>query len=292
MSSPHISVIVPAHNAEHTLRETLKGLAAQRCDFSFEVILADNGSTDGTRDIAQSCAHWFEHFLILTADTHRGAAHARNQGVLAANTSNVAFMDADDVPHTLWLQAICVALQNHSFVASRHDGFKLNSSGQLSCREVPQSEGLQEYTYPKFLPHSGGCGLAIKRHLFLQMNGFDEAWLELEDTEFCWRTQLAGFPLHFAADAVVHIRLRNEHKKSFSQAFRWGRNNVRLYKRFRSQMPTLSWKQGVRWWLYFLGPRYMVSQLKDSSKRLRWLWQVSWRLGRVVGSVRYATWAL
>lgn len=292
MIAPELCVIVPAYNAAKTIGHTLRYLACQVWEGQWEVIVVDNGSTDDTVAVANSFCQTFDTFRVLVADEVRGAAHARNKGAAATEAHYLVFLDADDVPADGWLAAMGDALRRHQFVASRHDGGKLNASDSLRCREVPQSNGLQQYNYPSFLPHSGGCGLGVHKEVHDGVGGFDESWRELEDTDYCWRIQLGGVPLFFESRATVHIRMRENVAKSYSQAFRWGRNNVRLYKRFRTHMPAISWKKGIRWWLYFLAPKYMVSQLKNPVTRLRWMWQVNWRLGRLVGSLRYTTWAL
>src|SRR5512134_355626 len=68
-------------------------------------------------------------------------------------------------------------------------------------------EGLQQYTYPPYLPYSGAT-IAVRRELYRQLGGFDETMLAYEDADFCRRPQHAGVALHFVRDAVVHVRLR------------------------------------------------------------------------------------
>ena len=157
--------------------------------------------------------------------------------------------------------AILEGLQQHEFVASRHDGTKLNPKSASKARGFPQSKGLQQYDYPKFLPHAGGCGLGMRKSLFLRLGGFDETWRLLEDTEFCWRAQLSGVDLTFLKHAMVHIRMPSNARGSIQQAFRWGAYNVRLYKRFRKEMPRIPWRKGIRWWMYFLRPSYMGAEV-------------------------------
>ena len=95
MSSPLVSVVVPVYNGEAFLRETLDSVFAQDYD-PIEVIVVDDGSTDGSARIAQSYSevryHWQEN---------AGPAAARNRGIEVAQGEFVAFVDSDDIilPH-------------------------------------------------------------------------------------------------------------------------------------------------------------------------------------------------
>ena len=89
-----ISTIIPAYNAESTLKECLKSVVGQSVR-PFEVILVDDGSTDNTRSVAAK----FESKLTLriVSQANSGLGKARNAGMAAATGDAYAFLDADDV---------------------------------------------------------------------------------------------------------------------------------------------------------------------------------------------------
>lgn len=101
MSTPTISIILPIHNAEAHLRETLECLIAQTFT-DWEAICAENGSTDGTAAILQEFAQKDARFRILSLPPI-GAGAARNAGMEAARGRYICFCDADDLytPHAL-----------------------------------------------------------------------------------------------------------------------------------------------------------------------------------------------
>ena len=91
-----ISVIIPFYNAEGTLERCLSSVTAQKIDKDgLEVILVNDGSTDGSADIAKSFASQNNYATIITQQ-HSGSGAARNSGITAARGKYIAFLDADD----------------------------------------------------------------------------------------------------------------------------------------------------------------------------------------------------
>jgi glycosyltransferase involved in cell wall biosynthesis len=90
---PRVSVVVPAYNAEAYLAETLASVREQSYD-DWEVVVADDGSTDRTVEIAESLG---ERFVVARGASNEGPAAARNRALAAASGELVAFLDADDL---------------------------------------------------------------------------------------------------------------------------------------------------------------------------------------------------
>jgi glycosyltransferase involved in cell wall biosynthesis len=289
-SAMWISVVIPCCNAAAVIRHQLRALAAQHCVRPWEVIIVDNGSTDGTRAEAERWRRRFARLVIVEAPARRAAAHARNVGAAAARGENIAFCDADDEVSACWLPAVDAALRGGEAVACRTETGKLNRPEAVSGRGTLQRDGLQQYTYPPFLPFSGGGQLAIRRRVFEQLGGFDESLVACEDADFCWRLQLAGYRLGFARDAVIHVRLRDSRLEMCRQARSWGEWNAALYKKYRPHgMPALPRARGVR---ALAGVARRAPHLLHPGRRDAWLWQASWMTGRLIGSIKHRVWAL
>jgi glycosyltransferase involved in cell wall biosynthesis len=94
---PLVSVVVPVWDGERFLGECLEGLAAQEHP-ALEVVVVDDGSTDGSAGLAESFAERLDRLQVLRRP-HEGLAPTRNAGVAAATGPLVAFCDADDVWH-------------------------------------------------------------------------------------------------------------------------------------------------------------------------------------------------
>jgi glycosyltransferase involved in cell wall biosynthesis len=285
-----LSVVVPCFNAAATLGEQLQAISRQRWEGPWEVIVADNGSTDGSAAVAEGCRERLPALRVERAGGRKGPGHSRNVGAAAATGEALVFCDADDVVGEGWLAAMGRALSRHDFVAARYDATRLNPPWLVEARGMHQHEGLNPYTYPPFLPHAGAGGLGVKRRLHQEIGGFDASLPALEDTDYCWRLQLAGHPLYFVADAVVHVRYRQDLGGIFRQTCRLGVCNVLMYRRYRPRgMPRLPLSWGLGRWAKLLATAPL---LLSPRRRWRWIHQASWRLGRLAGCLRYRVLAL
>src|SRR5690242_6114774 len=92
---PRLSVVVPIYNVEGFLDECLGSLAAQTFS-DLEVVMVNDGSTDGSAAIAEAFAARDERFRLIT-QPNGGLSAARNTGIDAATGEFLAFVDSDDV---------------------------------------------------------------------------------------------------------------------------------------------------------------------------------------------------
>jgi GT2 family glycosyltransferase len=280
-----VSVVTPCLNAADTIANQLEALARQQWNGSWEVIIADNGSTDRTHEIVETYSKRLPRLKLVEARARRGAAHARNAGVKAAAGAAVVFCDADDEVSAGWLGAMANALSRHDFVANRMTHAKVNSPWVAESLPHPQERGVQRVAYPPYLPHAGGSGIGIKRQVHELVGGFDESLPCLEDTDYCFRVQLNGFPLEFVPDAVMHYRLREQPLAAFHQACLWAEYNVLLYKRYRRDMRiSRPWRRHLSTWraLIRTGPRVLQPEA-----RLPWVRTLGAQVGVLRGAIRH-----
>ncbi|HZI64843.1 MAG TPA: glycosyltransferase [Thermoanaerobaculia bacterium] len=282
------TVVMPCRDAAATLGTQLEALARQRVHGDWEVLVADNGSTDASRDVAQRFAGRLPGLRVVDAAARSGPAHARNAGAAAARGAALVFCDADDEVADGFLEAMAGGIERHGFVAARFELARLNPPRFV--KPHPQETGLNPYTYPPFLPHAGGAGLGVRRDLHDLVGGFDETLEALEDTDYCWRIQLAGTALVSLPEAVVHVRLPARLGATFRQMLRYGEHNVLLYTRYRGRgMPRLGPGPGLLRWARLV---LTMPSLLTARRRAAWISQLGWRLGRLKGCLRYRSTAL
>lgn len=107
-----ISIILPVYNRKEQLPDCMRSLFAQSHS-NLQIILIDDGSTDGTVDLCRDYAARDSRVLLLEG-AHRGVSAARNLGLDAATGSYLFFVDSDDAIHPLLLQTLYEAMAENS----------------------------------------------------------------------------------------------------------------------------------------------------------------------------------
>ncbi|MDF9877541.1 glycosyltransferase [Cellulosimicrobium cellulans] len=230
---PELSVVIPAYDAVGTLPTQLEALLAQRPAWPWEVLVADNGSTDATAALVRSwAADRMPELRLVDASARRGPSAARNIGVAAARAPRIAFCDADDRVGDGWVAAMRRALDEHEFVAGPFEGRRLNEGLRSAVSWTAQAHGL---TVKPFLPQfvtAGSGNMGVRTAVFEEVGGFDEGARTAEDDDFCLRVQLHGHELAFDPTIVLHVRRRDGLWDVCRQAYSYGGGERRLEHRY------------------------------------------------------------
>ena len=281
--SHRVSVIIPAFNAAATLDVQLQALVNQTYDGDWEVIVADNGSTDATAQLVDQYTESLPDLRVADASSRRGAAPARNAGAAAADGELLVFCDADDRVEPGWLSALVDSLAEHEFVTGSidHDSLNKGMDGSNHWRSHVNSIPIAL----RFLPYALSGNMGITRAVFEEIGGFPEDLRAVgEDIALSWKAQLAGHDLDFEPRAVVAYRHRHDPGKLWRQYVDFGVADPVLYKRFRAH--------GVpRPRLVSMIAAYVRIILKtpllfSSTTRPRVIRSIAKRVGRLKGSIR------
>lgn len=225
-----VSIVVPAHNAAATLGAQLEALGGQQLSQPWEIVLADNGSTDDTRGVAERWAQRAPRLRIIDAGARRGASAARNIGAGAARGTLLLFCDADDVVDADWADRMVSALADSALVGGVLENRRLRQAGAASVSWEANAE-IRLHYWIRFEAASGS-NLGIRRDVFESLGGFDESLITGEDVDLCWRAQLAGHSFGRVRDAIIHSRPRVGLRAIHRQAFTYGQGHRQLRHKY------------------------------------------------------------
>ncbi|MGH2956786.1 MAG: glycosyltransferase family 2 protein [Solirubrobacterales bacterium] len=186
---PRVSVIVPTYQRHELVRRAIGSVVAQTYR-DFELIVVDDGSTDGTVEMLKSVAE-AEPRLRYRRQPNRGVAAARNAGVRMARGEIVAFLDSDDrwLPdHLALVTDVLEGLPDAVLVSTCPRFILAGSQRAADAQLVDHRRGLlSEAASAGFMP----C-LAVRRQALLEVGRFDERLGALEDSDLLRRLATTG----------------------------------------------------------------------------------------------------
>ena len=200
---PRVSVVVPAYNAAETLPSCLAALANQTCPASdYELIVVDDGSTDGTADIARAAG------VQVITQSNAGPAAARNRGAAAARGELLLFTDSDCAPTPGWIAALIAAFADPR-VAGAKGAYLTHQRGIVPrFTQLEYQERYDRMAGAETIDFIDTYSAAYRRDIFLANRGFDTVFptASVEDQEFSFRLAEKGYRLAFVSEAQVDHR--------------------------------------------------------------------------------------
>jgi glycosyltransferase involved in cell wall biosynthesis len=210
-----VSVVVATYNRCAGLEELLRALASQTYPASrFEVVVIDDGSTDGTRELLQTID--VPYALRSFHQANSGPAAARNLGVRHARGAIILFLDDDVVPvprliaaheaaHGLTTMHVVTGPMLAPPAEWPQPSWDRWDAAQLEKQYRAMTDGDYPCTQRQFFT----ANASVHRHLFDAAGGFDPAFRRAEDMELAWRMSRHGARFIFEPNAeVVHYAAR------------------------------------------------------------------------------------
>jgi|SRR5579871_1279912 len=204
---PLVSVIIPTFNRAHFLPQTLESVFAQSYR-PIEVIVVDNGSTDGTWDLL--LRDWPQ--VVRMHQPQRGVSVARNTGIARSSGNFLAFLDSDNLWPEGGLKA-AIAL----FEAQREVGYVLGRRIYF----LEPGHRVPVWAKPEWIgvptADEGAGVLIVRREAWVRVGGFNTELIAGEDTDWLMRAREVGIRMAQLPEVLVHARLHGDNLST--QAF-------------------------------------------------------------------------
>ena len=232
---PEASVVIVTWNGLRHLRRCLPALHGQT-GVTFETIVVDNGSTDGT---AEWIGSEYPQIVLKRLDSNHGFATANNIGFGMARADLIATLNNDAVPDPDWLQTLVDAARRYpeagsfgSRIVLARDPNIIDSAGVVTdvlgiAWDRHNGEPVGVDAAGEVFGACAGAAL-YRKELLDEIGGFDPAFFAyLEDVDLAWRARWRGWTARYVPEArVVHVHSATGTEESPFKTFHLGRNKV------------------------------------------------------------------
>lgn len=243
MTGGEVDVVVPVFNGETFIAEALRSIQQQTFPAA-RIIVADDGSTDGTANVVESFMRADERVTYLKLP-HTGVSAARNAGIAASSAQFIAFLDADDIWLPEKLERQINTLERGElkagFVHSSY--FFINVRGErLPDQNVVPPKQRGDIFMPLLLDDyvlSGSASSVLVRRDVLDKAGrFDERLFHGEDWDL-WIRLAEVSKVDFTPEAVVGIRMHDQSAQRRAvpgRAIRFFQQQLLVYAKWEKQI--------------------------------------------------------
>lgn len=250
---PFVSVVIPVHNEERHLAETVEALIAS--DYpELEIIIVDDGSTDATPTIASQLIASYANVRLLTLSANMGKAAALNYSVLLTQGEIIVTIDGDCLlePQALhWLVQHFVRYPRVGAVTGNpRVRNRTTLLAKLQAAEYASVIGLIKRTQRilgKIMTVSGVIAAFRKRAII--DCGLWTTDMVTDDIDITWKLEKRFWAVHYELNAVGWILVPETLRGLWSQRLRWAQGGVEVLRRHRNVFS--DWRCRRLWPIYF-----------------------------------------
>ncbi len=216
---PLVSVVIVNYNGKIYLKECLESLYTTKYT-NFEVIVIDNGSTDGSVEYIKKSIKKLK-LKIIQNDKNIGPSSARNEGIKEAKGKYVVFLDNDTTVTSMWLKNAVKFLENNPNVGAGQLKLiisktnKIDSVGEyigqngflVNIVEAGKENDNGQYDEIKEIFAAKSAGMIARKDALDEINGFDDDYfIYVEESDLCWRIWLKGSKVMLIPNSIIYHR--------------------------------------------------------------------------------------
>lgn len=257
-----VSIIMPCYNSEKYVTASIESVLCQSMS-SWELLIIDDGSVDGTKDIIEKYSRLDPRISIYHLDRNSGVASARNVGLINAKFKYVAFIDSDDLWCKDKLSIQITVMEQRGLYFSYTDYYIIDEKGVVrGGRKSPP-----QLTYNKLLRRGNDIGcltVVYNREVFVEMrfnkniHGHEDYKMWLEIVKSAGTVYCIGMPLAYYR---VHSGSKNLNKL---RSLRW---NWEVWRKYEGLGLFSTVSISIRWVIHKFVQRLMASSKFNGSTR-------------------------
>lgn len=234
---PFITIMIPAHNEEIMIEQTITYLFENLDYENFEVLVMNDGSTDHTADIVHRLMTTYDRLRTVEIIKNKGKAHAFNIGMFFAKGEYILSNDADTIPepealmkymnffiHDQDMNTAAVTanmdVQNRTSMLGKSQTVEFSSIvGVIKRSQSAVNDSMYAYS---------GANTLYRKSSLIEVNGFrqDRA---TEDISVAWDQQVSGSVPRFAPNIIFHMNVPETVKDLYHQRKRWAQGGTEVW---------------------------------------------------------------
>ena len=255
MSNPKVSIIIPTYNREDLIQRAIKSITGQT-NQDYEIIIADDASTDNTEEVIKSIQN--SKIIYFKLDKNSGQCVSRNLAIKKARGEYIGFLDSDDewMPEKIEKQTKVFENSEDPNLGAVYCGF-IEKDEVMDRTEIINRDNLKGDIYKNLL--SGFCPstptmFLVKKSILDEVNGFDEGLPTFVDYDLWLRIAKLGYTFDYVDEPLIvkyehageQIAKNLEKRKKGLSLFieRWGEEmtnkigfkNFEAFKRYKVEV--------------------------------------------------------
>lgn len=264
---PMITIMIPAHNEEIMIEDTIDYLATQLNYENYEILVINDGSKDSTLQILKRLQIKYDKLRVLNIQKNKGKAHGFNLGIFFAKGEYILSNDADTIPekdalmkymnyflNTTDVNTAAVTanmdVQNRSTILGKSQTVEFSSIvGVIKRSQTAVNDSMYAYS---------GANTMYKKEFLINVAGFRQD-RSTEDISIAWDHLMFGIVPRFAPDIIFHMNVPETMSQLYKQRQRWAQGGTEV------------WLTNFR--MFILHPikyRYVFSMFIDTTFSIIW----------------------
>ena len=257
---PKVSILVPCHNEQNCVRDTIQQLAKNNYP-AFDIIAVNDGSSDNTAEILHELSQDISSLKVVTLTKNYGKAMALNAGVIASDAEYIMCVDADallDRDALFWMMRHFIDCPRVAAVTGNPRVInKTSLLSRIQIGEFSAIVGMVKRTQRNIgrLFTVSGVNACFRKSALHEV-GYWSSETVTEDIDISWKLQLRKWDVRYEPRALTWILVPETIKALWKQRLRWAQGGFEAAVKFNRDI--FRWKNRRMW---FVGLEYWVSVL-------------------------------